>query len=158
MAYGFIPYKNIVNQFQIAADSHQYVSTFHHGSIDLLDAKSQNVAYPYVFLRPLTSPGYNEDTRLRTLAFELYALDVPTLSNQDPIDIMSNMEMVLYDIGAYFNWGPPSDNQTYGYDLTFQNIVPTLEAFNDRAYGWVANITIETKGTYDYCDFPSGSI
>lgn len=158
MAYGFISYSNIVSNFQAAADAHKYVASFAHGSIDYLDAKSQNVAYPYVFLRPLTSAGYDEDTRLRTLAFELYALDVPTLKNQEPIDIMSNMEMVLYDIGGYFNWGPPSDNQTYGYDLKFLSIIPTLEAFNDRAYGWVANITVDTKATYDYCDFPSGSI
>ena len=157
MAYGFITYKTVVDYFEAAANAHQYVQTFGHGGLDQLDAKSQNVAYPYVFLRPITSPGYNEDTRIRTLAFELYALDVPKLSNTEPLDIMSRMEMVLLDIGGYFNWGPPSDNQTEGYDLTFTSIIPTLEAFNDRAYGWVANITVDTKGTYDYCDYPSGS-
>lgn len=155
MAYGFISYKKIVDTFQQAADAHEYISTFGHGSLDYLDAKSQNVLYPYLFLRPLTSPGYNEETRERTLTFELYALDVPTLANQEPIEIMSNMEQVLYDIGAYFNWGPPSDDQSLGYNLVFNNIIPTLEAFNDRAYGWVANINLLTKGTYTYCDYPT---
>jgi len=155
---GFITYKTIVEDFERAANLHQYVASFGHGSIDNLDARSQNVAYPYVFLRPLQSPGYNEDTRFRTLSFELYCLDIPKLSNQDPIQIMSNMEQVMYDIGSYFNWGPPSDNQSLGYDLIFNSIVPTLEAFNDRAYGWVGNINVQTVGTYNFCIYPSGSV
>lgn len=155
MAYGQIPYKTIVNYFEAAANAHAYVNSFGHGSLDYLDAKSQNVLYPYLFLRPLQSPGYDQDTRQRLLNFELYSLDVPTLSNQDPLDIMSLTETVLYDIGSYFNWGPPSEDQTLGYQLDYTAIVPALEAFNDRAYGWVGNLTITTKGTYNYCDFPT---
>ena len=151
---GFISYNSIVNQFQQATNAHLYVSTFAHGSLDYLDASSQNIAYPYVFLRPMSSPGYSEDTRLRILTFELYCLDVPTLANQDPIEIMSRMETLIYDIGSWFTWGPPTDNQSLGYDITINNIVPALEAFNDRAYGWVGSIQIETVGTYNYCDYP----
>jgi len=36
-------------------------------------------------------------------------------------------------------------------------MVPALEVFNDRAYGWVATIDIQTQGTYDYCNYPTGS-
>ena len=150
----FITYKTIVNDFKAACDAHLYVASFAHGSIDFLDASSQNIAYPYVFLRPLQSAGYSEDTRLRTLSFELYVLDIPKLSTQSPVDIMSITEQVLYDIGSYFNYGPPSDNQSLGYDYTMTNIVPALEAFQDRCYGWVGNISIQTAGTYNYCDYP----
>ena len=151
----FQTYKQIVEYFEDAANKHLAVNSFGHGSLDYLDARSQNVQYPYVFLRPLTSPGYNEDTRIRTLSFELYALDVPKLSTESPVDIMSRMEMTLLDITGYFIWGPPSNDQSTGYDIIVTNQIPTLEAFNDRAYGWVLNINVQTQGTYNYCDYPS---
>ena len=70
----FQTYYQIVNTIKDAADAHDYVASFAHGSIDYLDAQSQNVAYPYVFLRPITSIGYDQDTRLKTTTFELYFL------------------------------------------------------------------------------------
>ena len=50
--------ENIVQTFRSAADAHEYVNSFAFGSIDYLDSSSQNIKYPYVFLRPLQSPGY----------------------------------------------------------------------------------------------------
>ena len=64
--------ESIVQTFRAAADAHEYVNSFAFGSIDFLDSSSQNIKYPYVFLRPLQSPGYSQDTRLRILSFELY--------------------------------------------------------------------------------------
>lgn len=146
--------ESIVQTFRDVADAHLYVNSFAFGSIDYLDASSQNIKYPYVFLRPLQSPGYSQDTRLRILAFELYALDVPKLSNQSPEGVMSKMEQVLYDFGGYLNWGPPSDNQSNGVSYDIQSITPTLEAFMDRVYGYVATIQYTESGIYDYCNFP----
>lgn len=150
----FITYKTVVQKMAEACTTHKYVASFNHGSIDFLDASSQDIAYPYIFLRPLQSAGYSQDTRLMVRAFELYALDVPRLANESPIDVMSRMETTLLDIGGYFNWGPPSDDQTQGFSLDFQNMIPTLEAFQDRVYGFVGNITISTMGTYNYCNYP----
>ena len=148
-------YKDIVEYFQDACNKHEYVNSFAHGSIDFLDASSQNIKYPYVFLRPLQSPGLSQDTRLRIINFELYALDIPRLQNQSPIDIMSRMEQVIYDMGSYFNWGDETqDNQTLGVSFDLTNIIPTLEAFNDRAYDWVGNVAIAESGVYNYCDYP----
>ena len=144
----------VVQSFRDAADAHEYVNSFAFGSIDFLDSSSQNIKYPYVFLRPLQSPGYSQDTRLRVLAFELYALDVPKLSNQSPEAVMSKMETTIYDFGGYMNWGPPSDNQPAGVSYDIQSITPTLEAFMDRVYGFVATIQYTESGIYDYCNFP----
>jgi hypothetical protein len=144
----------VVQSFRDAADAHEYVNSFAFGSIDFLDSSSQNIKYPYVFLRPLQSPGYSQDTRLRVLAFELYALDVPKLSNQSPEAVMSKMETTIYDFGGYMNWGPPSDNQSAGVSYDIQSITPTLEAFMDRVYGFVATIQYTESGIYDYCNFP----
>jgi len=144
----------IVQTFRDAATAHEYVNSFAFGSIDFLDSSSQNIKYPYVFLRPLQSPGYSQDTRLRILSFELYALDVPRLQNQSPEAIMSKMETVLYDFGGYMNWGPPSDNQQKGVSYDIQSITPTLEALMDRTYGFVGTIQYTESGIYDYCNFP----
>jgi hypothetical protein len=144
----------VVQTFRDAADAHEYVNSFAFGSLDFLDSSSQNIKYPYVFLRPLQSPGYSQDTRLRILSFELYALDVPKLSNQSPEAVMSKMETVLYDFGGYMNWGPPSDNQSNGVSYDIQSITPTLEAFMDRVYGFVGTIQYQESGIYDYCNFP----
>ena len=150
----FITYKTVVQKVADACSAHEYIASFNHGSIDFLDASSQDITYPYVFLRPLQSSGYSQDTRLMVRTFELYALDTPRLSNESPLDVLSRMETTILDIGAYFNWGPPSDDQTQGFSLDFQSIIPTLEAFGDRCYGFVGNITISTMGTYSYCNFP----
>ncbi len=146
--------ETIVQTFRDAATAHEYVNAFAFGSIDFLDSSSQNIKYPYVYLRPLNSPGYSQDTKLRILTFELYALDVPKLSNQSPEAVMSKMETVLYDFGGYMNWGPPSDDQSKGVSYDINGITPTLEAFNDRVYGWVATIQFTESGIYDYCNFP----
>ena len=152
---GFVSYKQVVDNFEAACNAHDYVASFAHGSIDYLDASSQNIKYPYVFLRPLQSPGYSQDSRIIERSFELYGLDVPKLSTESPVDIMSRMEMTLLDITGYFIWGPPSNDQSTGYDIIVTNQIPTLEAFNDRAYGWVLNINVQTQGTYNYCDYPA---
>lgn len=142
------PYNTVVGLFQTACNLHEYVNTFAHGSLDYLDASSQNVKYPYVFLRPMPSPGLIEN--VRTLTFEMYCLDVPTLANETPVDLMSRMEQVSYDIGSYFNRG--DYQQTIQYQMI--DMVPVAEAFNDRAYGWMANINIIEQGYWNFCNYP----
>ena len=70
---------------------------------------------------------------------------------------MSKMEEVLYDFGGYFNWGPPSDDQQKGISYDLLSITPTLEAFQDRVYGFVGNVQLSESGIYDYCVFPKVS-
>jgi hypothetical protein len=141
-------YQKVVSIFQDACSAHLNVNTFNYGSLDLLDATSQNVAYPYVFLRPMQSNGLQNN--VRNLTFEMYALDVPKLSNENALDIMSLMEQTSYDIISYFNRG--QYQQEIGIQL--QSIIPALEAFQDRAYGWISNIQVITDGKWDYCQFP----
>jgi len=144
-----VTYKDIVNIFTDAATAHLAINGFAEGAIDYLDSYSQNVKYPFMFLRPLASPGLQNN--FRQLSFELYSIDVPKVSNESPVDVKSRTELFLYDVLSYMRYGPTSQ---YTLDFTLNSIVPVNEAFNDRAYGWVGNINVTSEGVYNYCNYP----
>ena len=142
-----IPYREIVSNFETAVNEHLGVATFGTGTIDFLDANAVDKAYPYIFLRPMSTIQSNNE---RILSFELYSLDVPKLSDESPIDVMSNTEEYLYDIMAWFNKGPLQQT----YEVVMTNCIPVNEAFQDRVYGWAANVDVITPFVMNYCDYP----
>ena len=148
-------YKQVVETFQSASAAHLAIKTFAEGVLDYLDASSQNVKYPYIFLRPLTSPGINLNANgisgTRSLTFEMYSLDVPKLSDASPLKIKSDTEQYIYDLISYVNLGSAQQTEF----CTLQNITPVDEAFNDRAYGWVGVLNYTDIAVLDYCAFPS---
>jgi len=143
-------YSQIVGFFEEACNKHVAIKSFAEGAIDYLDANSQNIKYPFVFLRPLASPGISANTR--SLTFELYALDVPKLSDQSPLQVKSNTELYIYDVLSYMNYGPV--NNTNWMTITMSNMTPVNEAFNDRVYGWVAQVQLSESGLFNYCFYP----
>jgi len=149
-----INYQEIINLFELAVGENQFYKGFGHGSIDNLDA-AVNRGYPLLFIRPLASPGLSgQDGRVRTLTFEMYSLDVPKISDEDRRISLSNTEQGLYDIYGYILDGPAQ----YDFSMTFSNIVPTIEAFGDKAAGWVGTINIEsTASGISYCNIPGNS-
>jgi hypothetical protein len=150
----FPSYQTIVNQFRTACTEHLAIHDFGEGSIDRLDSLVQNIRYCYAFLRPLRSTGIvlnqNGVSGARSLNFEFYMLDVPQLTDTDVLKIQSQCEINTYDIIAYFNLGTVQQLEF----VTLNSISPLYEAFNDRVCGWVANITVNTYGTLDFCNFP----
>ena len=150
----FPDYQYIVEQFRTACDEHLAIHSFGEGSIDRLDSLSQNIKYPFAFLRPIQSTGMvlnpNGVSGARSLNFEFYMMDIPQLTDTDVLKLQSQTEVYLYDIIAYFNLGVDQQEQF----ITLSSISPLYEAFNDRVAGWVANITVTTYGTLDFCNFP----
>lgn len=141
-------YQYVVSLFQGACQSHRAIKSFDTGTIDFLDASSQNRVYPYVFLRPM-STAYTTGTR--TLSYELYSLDIPKVKSQTNTEIISDTEMYVYDILAYFNFGTlPIDA-----DINMTSCIPVNEGFQDRVYGWVASIDVEVPFALNFCDYPS---
>lgn len=147
-------YAQVVETFASASAAHLAIESFAEGALDYLDASSQNIKYPYIFLRPLTSPGINLNANgvsgTRSLTFEMYSLDIPKLSTASPLQIKSNTEQYIYDLVSYFNLGSAQQTEW----ITLQNITPVDEAFNDRAYGWVAVLNYTDIATLNYCAFP----
>ena len=144
-----VTYKQTVDTVQAAADAHLAIKSFAEGSISYLDAHSQNIVYPFMFMRPLSSPGLVN--RTRTLNFELYMLDVPKLSNESPVELKSRTELFLYDVLSYLRYGPTNQ---YTMDFTLSSITPVDEGFQDRAFGWVGGVSVTSEGVYNYCNYP----
>jgi hypothetical protein len=147
-----INFQEIVNLFEMAVDQNQYYKGFGFGAIDNLDAVV-NRGYPLMFMRPMSSPGLSgQDGRVRTLTFELYSLDVPRLSDHDNRISLSNTEQGIYDVYGFILDGPVQ----YDFDMSFINLVPLIEAFGDKAAGWVATINLEsTASGISYCNIPT---
>ena len=127
---------------------------FGEGSIDRLDSLTQNVKYPFAFLRPITSQGMvlnqNGISGARALNFEFIMIDVPQLTDTDVLKLQSQCEIYIYDIIAYLNLGQYQQSEY----ITLNSITPLYESFNDRVAGWNASITVNTYGTLDFCNFP----
>lgn len=156
MAKNYKAFDEVVGMFETACNEHLAINTFHFGTIDKLDSSSQNIQYPYVFLRPMSSAGLQQDADgisagIRQLQFEMYSLDIPKLTESDYLGVMADTEQYVYDIISYFNLGAQQQNLF----VSLTNITPVNEAFNDRVYGWVALVSYNENGVYNFCDFPS---
>ena len=151
----FPTYKSVVDQIEAACTAHQAIKQFGEGSIDRLDSLFQNVKYPFAFLRPIQSNGMilnpNGVSGTRTLNFEFYMMDIPQLTDVDVLKLQSQTEIYIYDIIAYFNLGAVQREEY----ITLNSISPLYEAFNDRVAGWQANITFNSYGVLNFCNFPS---
>jgi len=147
-----INYQEIINLFELAVGENIFYKGFGHGSIDNLDS-AVNTGYPLFFIRPQSSGGLSGvDGRVRTLTFELYSLDVPKIADQDRRVSLSNTEQGIYDVYGYILDGPVQ----YDLQITMSNIVPLVEAFGDKACGWLATINIVGSGTgITYCNIPT---
>ena len=144
-----VSYTEIIELFQSRCDAHLAIASFDSGTIDYLDASAVNRKYPYIFLRPMNSILVD---RTRTLSFELYSLDIPKLKSSNNVELLADTEMYVYDLMSYFNYGPTTIQQTY--DMAITDCVPVNEAFQDRVYGWMANIDIITPFNLNYCVYP----
>jgi hypothetical protein len=150
----FPTYKSVVDQIAAACTAHQSIKEFGEGSIDRLDSLFQNVKYPFAFLRPLQSQGMvlnaNGVSGARALNFEFIMMDIPQLDDTDVLKLQSQTEIYIYDIIAFFNLGAVQRDEF----ITLNSITPLYESFNDRVCGWVANITFNSFGVLDFCNFP----
>jgi len=149
MANVNLTYRDVINAWEAAATAHLQIASFDSGTIDFLDASAVDRLYPYIFMRPLSATVAD---RVKTYNFELYSLDIPKLSAGNSIDVVSNTETYIYDLVAWFNFGPASRQQYY--DVQINNSAPVNEAFQDRVFGWVANINVITPFNLDYCNYP----
>jgi len=145
-----ISYSEVIDLFTSASTANVDVASFETGTLDYLDSSAVEKTYPYVYLRPISSPGVVD--KVRTLTFELYSMDVPKLSDASPVKIISDAENRIYQLMSWFNRGDNGRQQIW--DVTMTDLSPVNEAFQDRVYGWVATIEVASPWNWDYCDYP----
>ena len=141
-----ISYTTVVNNLIAAANNVVTVNTAGFGSLDKLDANFQNGQFPYVFFRPLSSPGITFNFQMagpRILTFEMYVLDLPKLTDADFLDVMSNCEQIGYNIITQFYDGSYEDVMT----VQVTSITPVNEAFQDRCGGHVFTMNVITDSS-----------
>ena len=86
------------------------------------------------------------------MPIEVYMLDVPKLDRTTDVQTLSDCERALYDVYAFFRDG--AEQQDYGVNMTA--ITPVMEAFQDRLYGFMANIDIDTNTSgITLCNIPT---
>lgn len=149
MANVNLTYTDIINAFATACSNHVQIASFDSGTIDFLDASAVNRLFPFVYMRPLSA---NLADRTRTLTFELYSLDQPKVGTSNNISVVSDTEQYIYDLMAWFNFGPADRQQWYTVNLI--SAAPVNEAFQDRVFGWVGTIDVITPFNLDYCNYP----
>ena len=143
-------YRDILEKWQRASEYHTFIQSFGHGGLDKLN-DTINQAYPLMYVRPLASPGIAPYGQ-RTLNFEVYILDVPKLDKSTDVQTMSDCERTLYDVYAY--WRDGAEQQEY--EISMSGIVPVAEAFQDRLYGWLGNMSIVTDSSgITICNIPT---
>jgi hypothetical protein len=149
MANVNLTYRDVINAWSDAATAHLQIASFDHGTLDYLDASSQERKYPYIFMRPLSAVVAE---RVKTYNFEVYSLDIPKISSGNNLDVVTNTETYIYDLVAWFNFGPAVRQQYYDVNIT--TVVPVNEAFQDRLFGWVGTVDVTTPFNLDYCSYP----
>ena len=114
--YKNVPYSEVIDLFITASTENLSIATFDTGTIDFLDANAVNKNYPYIYLRPISSPGVVD--KVRTLTFELYSMDVPNLSDESPVNLLSACEERIYQLISWFNRGDRDIQQSYDITIT----------------------------------------
>ena len=132
-------YLEFITLMQNLCTAHLAIKSFDNGTIDYLDASAVNRKYPYIFLRPMNTLYVDKTV---TRSFELYSLDQPKVKSQSHAELMSNTEIYIYDLMAYFNFGPTAIQQYY--DVTMTDCAPVNEGFQNRLFGWVASWETKT--------------
>jgi len=141
-----ISYSQVVNNLKTSALNLTTVNMVGFGTIDKLDADAQNATYPYVFFRPLSSPGIRFGTQMtgpRVLTFEMYVMSLPYQTDTDYLDVMSNCEQIGYNVVTDFFDG----NYEYLHNIQVNTLTPLNEAFQDRVVGWVFTMDVVTDSS-----------
>ena len=141
---------SIVQEFRTAAEAHLSVESFEAGTLSNISYSYEDKDYPLVYLRPLNVSLVNRE---RVHTFDLYVLSNTSQdTNEQFIDILSENEMILWDLVAWFNFGTTANQQTF--DLTVGRANPASEVFDDKLSGIVAEIKVTTPFLLDYCSYP----
>ncbi len=153
--------RGFVNDLKTIYEKHELIKDFGFGFIEDVTFKKQHeggVHYPYLFVIPDTS---NVDERELQYSMRLIMMDrVINYTDENLLDIMSDMNQILQDVIAQFKYSFTAEDGDYTriYDInTPVQLEPFADKFDDYVAGWFATITITLGQGLDRCDAPFDS-
>jgi hypothetical protein len=154
-------FRGFVKDLKKIYEKHQQINDFGFGFIEDVTFKNQGdttTQYPYLFVIPDTSVV---DERELSYSIRLVMMDrVVNYTDDNLLDIMSDMNQILQDVVSQFAYSYTAENGdytgTYQIDLPVQ-LQPFADKFDDYVAGWFATINITLGQALDRCDAPFDS-
>lgn len=151
-------FRGFVNDLQTIYEKHDQINDFGFGFVEditIKHVKEGKVQYPYLFVIPGNT---NVDERQVQYTIELVMMDrVINYTDENLLDIMSDMNQILQDVVAQFAYSYTQQNgdytDTYQIELPVQ-LRPFADKFDDYNCGYFATITITLGQPLDRCDAP----
>ena len=153
--------RGFVKDLKKIYEKHQQIKDFGFGFIEDVTFKNNTdgtTQYPYLFCIPDTSIV---DERELQYSVKLIMMDrVVNYTDENLLDIMSDMNQILQDVIAQFAFSYTEENgaytDTYQIDLPIQ-LQPFADKFDDYVCGYFATINITLGQALDRCDAPFDS-
>lgn len=154
-------FRGFVKDLKKIYEKHQQIKDFGFGFIEDVTFKNQGdtvTQYPYMFVIPDNSVV---DERELQYSIRIVMMDrVVNYTDDNLLDIMSDMNQILQDVVSQFAYSYTAENGdytgTYQIDLPVQ-LQPFADKFDDYVAGWFATINITLGQALDRCDAPFDS-
>ena len=154
-------FRGFVKDLELIYEKHQQINDFGFGFIEDVTFKKQGdqpVQYPYLFVIP---DNTSVDERQLTYSVRLIMMDrVINYTDENMLDIMSDMNQILQDVIAQFKYSYTAAEGdytwTYEIDVPVQ-LQPFADKFDDYVAGWFATINITLGQGLDRCIAPFDS-
>ena len=153
--------RGFVKDLKKIYEKHQQIKDFGFGFIEDVTFKNNTdgtTQYPYMFVIPDVS---NVAQNQLSYSVKLIMMDrVVNYTDENLLDIMSDMNQILQDVIAQFAFSYTAENgdytDTYQIDLPIQ-LQPFADKFQDYVCGYFATINITLAQPLDRCDAPFDS-
>jgi hypothetical protein len=154
-------FRGFVKDLKKIYEKHQQIKDFGFGFIEDITFKNQGdttTQYPYLFVIPDTTVV---DERELQYSIRLVMMDrVVNYTDDNLLDIMSDMNQILQDVVSQFAFSYTAENGDYTgiyqIDLPVQ-LQPFADKFDDYVCGYFATINITLAQPLDRCDAPFDS-
>jgi hypothetical protein len=153
--------RGFVKDLKKIYEKHQQIKDFGFGFIEDVTFKNEGdttTQYPYLFVVPdISNVGQNQ----LSYSVKLIMMDrVVNYTDENLLDIMSDMNQILQDVIAQFafSYTQEEGDYTWTYEIELPvQLQPFADKFDDYVAGWFSNITITLGQGLDRCDAPFDS-
>lgn len=164
-----ITFREIVSTFDVIANKHWMINSFHSGFLDEVDIKKLGLNdYTMLYVEPST---VNINTGVLSYSFTVYVMDLTSedigdsaFDNTDTTrdlrvgreDTWNETLLIMQDVISEFKQSLNTTSWAKG-EVVVQmpiNAEPYTARFNNLLTGWSAGFTLDVNNTNQICDVP----